>query len=737
MTFKSLWSNTISWILIAALLGSYFSFIGINQVQAEIAIVDAVEDQLIVKFKDGVDGANVIAARKGRVLEYIAEMNLYKISLPSSSSLQKQLSAYNADRRVQFAEPNYIGEIANTYPNDPQYGSQYHISNMNVDDVWNDAQSGTKGSSDVVIAVIDTGVDSDHPDLVDKLLPGINTTTDGSGANDTNDTQGHGTHVAGIAAGATNNGIGTAGVCPDCKILPIRAMLSNGGGTHFDVVEGINWVTEWAQANPSKKVIINMSLGFTTKVASLELALNNAYKAGILSFASAGNDGKAVLRYPAAYPNVIGIGSTTSDNLKSSFSNMGSFVDLSAPGTGILATVIEQNGYNYKQGTSMAAPNAAGVAALVWSKRNTLTNYELEWLLKASARKGTAQTVKDNNFGHGIVDAYAAITASGDKFNSSITGSTLSLANLSTTTVFSFNATAAGYVTAKVFDSQGRLIRTIVEDKAIKAGVQRNSWDAKNDGKTFVESGSYQLVVGVKYENGNSAMEVKQLTVDRSVSVTNAQVSNATLDLTNGGPASTSLTFSAGEAIAGVVAILDQNNKVVKALTPSFNLANGANSTTYTWDGKNNAKVPAYVADGDYKFAIIATDTLKNKGTISVNVRVKGRAPTIEKGYKTDIFTVKIGKIGGSIKLPFVLSEPAKTATVVIKNSSGATVFSRTYSEGTGLPAGVNLAPWDGWSPSPTPGYVMRATGNFTIEVTITDLDDNPSVKWVGSIKLN
>ena len=713
-------SNTITWILIATLLGSYFSFMGINQVQAETAIVDAVEDQLVIKFKDGVDGVKVITARKGKVLEHIADMNLYKIAVPKSSTLQRQLSAYSADSRVQFAEPNYIGEIASSYPNDSQYSSQYHIGAMKANEVWADSTNGTKGDEDVVIAVIDTGVDADHPDLVDKLLPGVNTTTDGNGVNDTNDTQGHGTHVASIAAGDTNNGIGTAGVCPECMILPIRSMLSTGGGTHFDVVEGINWVTEWAQENPSKRVIINMSLGFDAKVASLELALNNAYNQGILIFAASGNSGKALLRYPAAYPNVVAVGSTTSANMKSGFSNMGTHIDLSAPGTAIMAAT-NDGSYGLKDGTSMATPNAAGVAGLVWSKRASLSHYELEWLLKASAQKASGQTKRDNNFGHGIVDAYAAVTASGQKFASTISGSSLSLSTLSTTTTLSFTTTAESNITARVFDSEGVLVRTIVEDKAVKAGAQKITWDAKNASKASVSSGSYYLLAGVKYENGNAAMETRQLTVDRSVGVTNMQVTNATLDLTNGGPVSTSLTFSASEAIAGVVAVLDANNKVVKTFTPAFTLANGGTSATYTWDGKNSAKTPGYVADGVYKFAVVGTDALKNKETNSVNVTVKGRAPTISLSATPNPYNNKSFK--SNMKINYTLSEPAAELGITIKNSGGTTVAS--YSYPTGRNGGLNTQLWNAWIPVGNNLVQELPAGTYTAFFSGKDADNN------------
>jgi flagellar hook assembly protein FlgD len=572
----------------------------------------------------------------------------------------------------------------------------------------------------VVIAVIDSGVDSNHPDLVDQLLAGTNTTNQGSGANDTDDIQGHGTHVAGIAAGATNNGVGTAGVCPECKILPIRAMFNDGTGDSFDVIEGINWVTQWADNNPTKKVIINMSLGFTAKVSALETAINNAYNKGIILFASSGNDGKAVLRYPAAYPNVIGIGSTTSANVKSSFSNMGTYVDVTAPGTAILATT-NDGAYGYKQGTSMATPNAAGVAGLIWSKRTDLTNYQLEWLLKASSKKASGQTKRDNNFGHGIVDAYAAITASGDKFNSSIAGSTVSLPTLSTATTLSFTSAGEGHITAKVYDSEDTLIRTIVEEKAIKAGVQKIAWDAKNNSKAFVASGTYTLVAGVKYENGNSAMESKQLTVDRSVGVSNAQVSNAILDLTNGGPVSTSLTFSTSEAIAGVVAVLDSNNKVVKTFSPAFSLINGATSATYTWDGKNSAKVPAYVGDGVYKFAVVATDALKNKETISVNVTVKGRAPTLALAATPNPYNNKAFK--SNMKINYTLSEPVAELAITIKNSGGTTVA--TFNYPTGKNGGLNTQLWNAWVHIGGGYYQELFGGTYTAFFDGADADGN------------
>ncbi len=360
------------------------------------ASTNASTERIIVKFKKSVPGATidqVVTKNKGKKLGTDAKLGFTKVRTVKGVPLNEQIAAYKKDPNVLYAEPDYVVNTLYT-PNDPSYWSQWHLPKMNLPATWDK----TVGSSSIIIAVVDTGVDSDHADLTGKFAAGYNTITNNT---NWNDDQGHGTHVAGIAAGATDNGIGTAGVCMSCRIMPIKAMSSNGSGYTSDIAEGVRWAAD----NGAK--IINLSLGSTNYSLTMIDAINYAYNKGALIVAAAGNDNSGAAYYPAAYNNVLAVAATDSNNNRASFSNYGAHVDVSAPGVSILATTFD-GGYGYKQGTSMATPNVAGVAGLIFSYNPTMTPAQVEQLLKNTA-SDLGSPGKDDYYGFGLVNALAAI----------------------------------------------------------------------------------------------------------------------------------------------------------------------------------------------------------------------------------------------------------------------------------------------------------------------------------------
>ena len=214
----------------------------------------------------------------------------------------------------------------------------------------------TKGE-DVKIAVLDTGCDLDHPDLKNNILKGKNFINPKKEPWDDNQ---HGTHVSGIIA-AENNNIGMVGVAPCAKIIPVKVLDANGNGNLQNVADGIRWAVD-AGAD-----IICMSLGSPKPVQQVRKAVQYAASKGIPCFVAAGNAGlTSQIFYPAAYPETIAIGSINENFDRSNFSNTGSELDFMAPGGKIFSTVPD-NWYAILSGTSMAAPFAVGVAALVLS----------------------------------------------------------------------------------------------------------------------------------------------------------------------------------------------------------------------------------------------------------------------------------------------------------------------------------------------------------------------------------
>jgi serine protease len=284
---------------------------------------------------------------------------------------------------------------------DPYRGQQWDLTKMRAADAWQKS-TGTGAT----VAVIDTGVDASHPDLAGKILPGIDIISGVEGTS--TDPNGHGTHVAGTIAALTGNGEGVAAVAPGAKILPIRVLGANGSGYMSDAATGIVYAADHG-AN-----VINMSLGSTAQVTAVTNAISYARGKGVVVVAAAGNEraSGSPVSYPAADPGVIAVAATDSADAFAGYSNRGSYVDIAAPGSGIVSTYPAAKGSSYviMSGTSMAAPHVAAVAALLESYRPGLTPDQVEQAMESSA-VDLGPAGKDADYGYGRIDAAAALTA--------------------------------------------------------------------------------------------------------------------------------------------------------------------------------------------------------------------------------------------------------------------------------------------------------------------------------------
>ena len=263
----------------------------------------------------------------------------------------------------------------------------------------------------VKIAVVDTGCDLDHPDLMHNLLDGINFVKPGTPPDDDNC---HGTHVTGILV-AENNDIGMVGVCPQAKVIPVKVLNSKGSGNLLDVAKGVMWAAD------NGADIITMSLGSPMKVQQVRKAIQYAASKGIPTFVAGGNAGNTKeLFYPANYPETISIGAIDENFNRAKFSNTGRNLDFMAPGVDIFSTVPD-NWYATLSGTSMACPFAVGVAALVLSyvkqgkvkfKLETVDDYRT---IFRQYTIGTAEKYDDPKFyeGFGIIDPRKMIDSIG------------------------------------------------------------------------------------------------------------------------------------------------------------------------------------------------------------------------------------------------------------------------------------------------------------------------------------
>ncbi|MCS7252116.1 MAG: S8 family peptidase [Thermoflexus sp.] len=366
---------------------------------------------VVVKRKDAVaPGAfrSALVAVGFPNAEALAVPRWWRIPVPPGQDPERLAEQLRQHPAVEIAEVEREVRIAAT-PNDPYYGSdQWNLPRIRAPQAW-DLITGT---SSVVIAVIDTGVDYTHPDLSSSRIwlgyDFVNYDPDPM------DDEGHGTHVAGIAGANTNNGIGIAGVCWRCDLLAVKVLDQEGSGYDTDIADGIRYAADWGTAS-GKRTIINLSLGGLYSSSVLADAVFYARSQGALLVAAAGNDNTNVPFYPAAYPGVIGVSATNPSDQRAYFSNYGSYVDIAAPGVGIWSTYppsVYPYGYLYlwASGTSMAAPHVAGVAGLVWSRRPTLTPNEVCNLLLSTADDlGVAG--RDDIYGYGRLDAFEAVWA--------------------------------------------------------------------------------------------------------------------------------------------------------------------------------------------------------------------------------------------------------------------------------------------------------------------------------------
>lgn len=364
-------------------------------------------DSIILDFKEDVPIAEISREIKGLSEQYNQKVNLNSIFSISDRIYvikgdKKDLNAIkksSLSKDTEYIEANYQYHALEA-PNDPEYTKQWNFRNINIEKAWDE----TKGEG-ITVAVIDTGV-SKVPDLkLTKFAKGYDFVNDKEEAIDDN---GHGTHVAGTIAQSTNNGYGVAGIAYQASIMPLKVLSGSGGGTIADIAESIKFAAD------NGADVINMSLGGGGASNMMEEAIMYAHNKGVTIIAAAGNEGRNTASYPARYPDVISVSATDAAGDKASYSNFGAGVDISAPGgseTGkiIQNTVDPSNGESVFvgfQGTSMAAPHVAGVAALV---RATGVEDPREVLdvLKQSARK--VQEDHLNHFGAGHLDAGAAV----------------------------------------------------------------------------------------------------------------------------------------------------------------------------------------------------------------------------------------------------------------------------------------------------------------------------------------
>lgn len=347
-----------------------------------------------------------------------------RVPVPTGDTLDNVLASFRGRSDVLYAEPNYIATAYAT-PNDPYYSYQWHLDNATFGGIHTEPAWNVTRGAGVIVAVIDTGIAyenyfvySQAPDLANtSFVAGYDFVNDDTHPNDDNS---HGTHVAGTVAQSTNNNVGVAGVAYEASLMPVKVLDKNGSGSYADVAEGIRWAVDHGAH------VISLSLGGPSSSSALQDAVAYAYNNGVVVVAASGNDNGAI-GYPAAYDDyVIAVGATRYDEARAPYSNYGTSLDIVAPGgdlnvdqngdtygDGVLQQTFSGSysnfGYYFFQGTSMATPHVAGVAALVIANGNATTSDQVRSALETTA-DDLGAAGHDNFYGHGLVNAAAALT---------------------------------------------------------------------------------------------------------------------------------------------------------------------------------------------------------------------------------------------------------------------------------------------------------------------------------------
>jgi len=408
---------------IVALLYCYVAALLVSPVYAEDVLasssnrISSFNNRIIVKFKQPEGMAHKIGAMVNQGMSLKSKLlldNTFSFEVPVGE-VERIVQALETDPLVEYAEVVH-SFFAHAVPNDPEFSKQWGLTKILAPEAWDL----TSGSSSVKVAILDTGIDKDHPDLSSKVDQWVNFTSSST----EDDLFGHGTHTGGITAAATNNGVGVAGLGYDVRLLSVKVLNDKGSGDSLWIANGIKWAAD------NGAQVINLSLGGSGSQAMKE-AIDYAVGKGVVVIASAGNCGQGgpkcpgvnPIEYPAGYSNVITVAATGSNDEKAGYSNYGSWVDVTAPGGNkqggssacmsqqdtencILSTV--PGGYTPMQGTSMSAPFVSGLAGLLFGANSSLTGSEVRSLIESEADKiegtGTYWT-------HGRINAYQSVLA--------------------------------------------------------------------------------------------------------------------------------------------------------------------------------------------------------------------------------------------------------------------------------------------------------------------------------------
>ena len=531
---------------------------------------------------------NIIKPHGGRRGKVIKQINVHVIELPPQANVPAVAAALNKSRHLKFAEVDGALE-PDFYPNDPQYSSAWHLPKIGAPAAWDYSQG-----NPVTIAILDTGIDTTHPDLAPQLVAGWNFY---DGNSNVSDVHGHGTAVAGTAAAAGNNGIGTASVSFKSKIMPMRVTDAQGYGYYSLMAQALTTAADRGAR------VANLSFLGVSASSTVDSAAQYMRSKGGVVVTGSGNTG--ALRTDSPRDSLTVAAASDNNDARAAFSSWGDYVDVAAPGISIWTTV-RGGGYGYFSGTSAASPVTAGVYALMISANSTLQPARLDEILFATALDlGTSGY--DQLFGYGRVRADAAVASARGTTSSDSQAPTVAIASPTGGTVSGLvpvDVTATDNVAvARVdFFANGSLV---ANDTIAPYAFTLDS-TKYSDGNLNLQARAYD---GAGNSTSSSTIAV---TVSNSASNTTGDTTRPTVSITN--PAN-------GSAVSGTVSVnvsAADNQKVAK-ITLTIDgkqvAVSSSSSLAYNW------RVPK--AKGKNKSSTIsarADDAAGNAATASVSV---------------------------------------------------------------------------------------------------------------------
>jgi thermitase len=399
---------------------------------------------ILVKFR----GAGVARATVARLGDRVAGTTLTGVTLVGlgrKDDVARKVAQYKALPVVAYAEPNFIARLNIAAPNDPLFGQQWGFAKIQALDGWSISPATYSAQNRVALATVDTGIDALHTEFSDGRIVSsascVNA-TDTCVAGPAQDDNGHGTHVAGIAAAATNNANGVAGTAFDASIIPVKVADAGGAATYAAMANGIVWGSQHGAR------VANVSIGGSAFSQTLCDAVTTAINAGTLVVASAGNNASAAANYPAACTGAVGVAATDANDAPAAFSNFGKpNVFVAAPGVLIYSTY-KGGIYQNMSGTSMSAPFVTGLAALLFAQSPARTVADVKTLLATTSDKVGSGYGADpyaictgctwsTAAGYGRINAYRALSAGAMDFSLAASPAALSagVASSASTTV--------------------------------------------------------------------------------------------------------------------------------------------------------------------------------------------------------------------------------------------------------------------------------------------------------------